>query len=222
MPIGGSLPKEMEYVAHGGGMALSLTPGLLATTTNPSPFAAVTARAQAASGGGPPQEGQGSFAAHLTLTLYGADGAAQRAGRRSSAHRREARRRRRGRDRGTGRAGPRDQRDAAQGRNVRCRRARRRRHGPLRQPQRRGGKFRAASTGEPRRPHRRAGGVVREPAPRWRPGRRARSPQRPARMAERKTSRSRSPTRRASRATRAAPTASCRRGARRRTSRWRP
>jgi hypothetical protein len=54
-------------------MSLSLTP--LFGRTAGSPFAAVTARAQAASGAGAPQqEAQGTFSAHLTLSLYGADG----------------------------------------------------------------------------------------------------------------------------------------------------
>jgi hypothetical protein len=72
---GGSLPKNKSTSLHGGGMSLSLTPRLGQPPENPSPFAAVTARAHAASGSGPAQqEAQGSFSAHLTLTLYGADG----------------------------------------------------------------------------------------------------------------------------------------------------
>jgi hypothetical protein len=56
-------------------MSLSSTPGLFGTATDPSSFAGVTARAKAAAGGSPPQhEAQGAFSAHLTLTLYGADG----------------------------------------------------------------------------------------------------------------------------------------------------
>ncbi|MBV8370193.1 MAG: hypothetical protein JO036_14895 [Candidatus Eremiobacteraeota bacterium] len=55
-------------------MALSPITHLFSTPVNRSPFAALAERTHAASGAGAPQAAQGSFSAHLTLTLYGADG----------------------------------------------------------------------------------------------------------------------------------------------------
>ena len=55
-------------------MALSPITHLFSPPVNRSAFAALTGRTHAASGAGAPQDAQGSFSAHLTLTLYGADG----------------------------------------------------------------------------------------------------------------------------------------------------